>query len=90
MSASPSIPNVSEKDFNIEKYYTKTKYKYRYILESVRLFYIKGCRGRSGLLKELRYIKRRKITQKTQNETIRHNKTKPRRRFCRFVFENNV
>lgn len=58
MNAFPPVPKLQETDllFNIEKYYTKMKYKYIYILESVRHFYIKGCRGGMGQLKELGYI----------------------------------
>lgn len=58
MNTFPPVPKLQETDllFNIEKYYTKMKYKYIYILESVRHFYIKGCRGGMGQLKELGYI----------------------------------
>lgn len=45
------------------------KYKYIYILESVRHFYIKGCRGRfGGQLKELGYIMRQNITKYNKNK----------------------
>lgn len=52
----------------------KYKYIYIYILESVRHFYIKGCRGGSGQLKELGYIMRQNITKYNKNKKNQYKK----------------
>lgn len=55
MNAFPPVPKLLETDllFNIEKYYTKMKYKYIYI-RICQAFLYKGLQGRDGATKGVR------------------------------------